>query len=88
MTPTDIDPKVLTQRAAWILEMIGALRDLPLKNKGEFLQNRHNVAAAESFRKQLKEQEAKKLAAEYEEAAVEIRRINQELEGTISDGLN
>jgi uncharacterized protein YutE (UPF0331/DUF86 family) len=49
MTPTDIDPKVLTQRAAWILEMIGALRDLPLKNKGEFLQNRHNVAAAESY---------------------------------------
>jgi len=30
MTPADIDPKVLTQRAAWILEMIGALRDLPL----------------------------------------------------------
>ena len=46
MTPADIDPKVLTQRAAWILEMIGALRDLPLKNKGEFLQNRHTVAAA------------------------------------------
>ena len=29
--------------------MIGALRDLPLKNKGEFLQNRHTVAAAESY---------------------------------------
>ena len=29
--------------------MIGALRDLPLKNKGEFLQNRHIVAAAESY---------------------------------------
>jgi uncharacterized protein YutE (UPF0331/DUF86 family) len=49
MTPTDIDPKVVTQRAAWILEMIGALRDLPLKNKRKFLQNRHNVAAAESY---------------------------------------
>ena len=49
MTPTDIDSKVLTQRAAWILEMLGALRDLPLKNKGEFLQSRHNVAAAESY---------------------------------------
>ena len=49
MTPADIDPKVLTQRAAWVLEMIGALRDLPLKNKGKFLQNRHNVAAAESY---------------------------------------
>ncbi len=49
MTPADIDPKVVTQRAAWILEMIGALRDLPLKNKGVFLQNKHNVAAAESY---------------------------------------
>src|SRR4030042_6923043 len=49
MTPADIDPKVWTQRAAGSLEMIGALRDLPLKNKGEFLQNRHNVAAAESY---------------------------------------
>ena len=49
MTRVDIDPKVVTQRAAWILEMIGALRDLPLKNKGEFVQNRHNFAAAESY---------------------------------------
>jgi uncharacterized protein YutE (UPF0331/DUF86 family) len=49
MTPTNIDSKILTQRGAWILEMIGALRDLPLKNKGEFLQNRHIVAAAESY---------------------------------------
>ena len=49
MTPADIDPKVVMQRAAWILEMIGALRDLPLKNKGKFFQNKHNVAAAESY---------------------------------------
>jgi uncharacterized protein YutE (UPF0331/DUF86 family) len=49
MTPADIDRKVVTQRAAWILEMIGALRDLPLKNRGGFVQNRHNVAAAESY---------------------------------------
>lgn len=49
MTPTNIDSKVLAQRGAWILEMIGALRDLPIKNKGEFLQNRHTVAAAESY---------------------------------------
>jgi len=49
MNPTNIDSKVLAQRGAWILEMIGALRDLPLKNKGEFLQNRHTVAAAKSY---------------------------------------
>jgi len=29
----------------------------------------------------------KGLAAEYEEAAKEIKQINQELEGTLSDGL-
>jgi len=49
MTPADIDPKIITQRAAWVLEMIGALRDLPLKNKKDFLRNRNNVAAAESY---------------------------------------
>ncbi len=49
MTPANIDRKVVTQRAAWIREMMGALDDLPLKNKGKFLQNRHNIAAAESY---------------------------------------
>jgi metal-responsive CopG/Arc/MetJ family transcriptional regulator len=36
----------------------------------------------------LKERKERKLAAEYEEASAEIRRINQELEGVISDGLD
>jgi uncharacterized protein YutE (UPF0331/DUF86 family) len=49
MTPDHIDHKVVTQRAAWIREMMGALADLPLKNKGKFLRNRHNAAAAESY---------------------------------------
>jgi len=49
MTPANIDRKVVTQRAAWIREMMGALGDLPLKNKGKFLQSRHNIAAAESY---------------------------------------
>jgi hypothetical protein len=49
MTPADIDPKIVTQRAAWVLEMIAALRDLPLKTKEDFLRNRNNVAAAESY---------------------------------------
>ena len=49
MTPADIDRKVVTQRAAWIREMMGALGELPLKNKKNFLQNRRNVAAAESY---------------------------------------
>ena len=49
MTPANIDRKVITQRAAWIREMMGALGELPLKNKKNFVQNRHNVAAAESY---------------------------------------
>lgn len=49
MTPANIDRKVVTQRAAWVKEMIDALRDLPPRNKREFLQNRNNVAAAESY---------------------------------------
>ena len=55
-------------------------KKLPPRKRSQFI--------AEAVRKQLREQEAIKLAAEYEEAAAEIRRINQELEGTISDGLN
>jgi len=33
MTPANIDRKVITQRAAWIREMMGALGELPLKTK-------------------------------------------------------
>ena len=36
----------------------------------------------------LRAQRAQRLAAEYEEAAGEIRNINQDLEGTLSDGLD
>jgi uncharacterized protein YutE (UPF0331/DUF86 family) len=44
-----INKKVVTQRALWVLQMIEAIKDLPIENKNEFLQNRHNVAAAESY---------------------------------------
>jgi metal-responsive CopG/Arc/MetJ family transcriptional regulator len=36
----------------------------------------------------LKKKRAKRLAAEYEEASSEIKRINRELEGAIADGLD
>ncbi len=49
MTPANVDRKVITQRAAWIREMMGALGELPLKNKKSFIRNRRNVAAAESY---------------------------------------
>ena len=41
--------------------------------------------AIERSLRQLKEE---KLAAEYKEAAAEIRRINQDLEGTLGDGID
>ena len=42
----------------------------------------------EAIKHTLKEIKEQRLAAEYLEASVDIRRINQELEGVISDGLN
>lgn len=42
----------------------------------------------EAIVRSLKEQRNRRLAAEYEEAAEEIKRVNQEMEGTLSDGLN
>jgi vacuolar-type H+-ATPase subunit D/Vma8 len=36
----------------------------------------------------IKEKRARKLIAEYREAAEEIRRVNQELEGAVNDGLD
>jgi metal-responsive CopG/Arc/MetJ family transcriptional regulator len=42
----------------------------------------------EAIVRSLKEQRNRRLAAEYEEAAAEIKRVNQEMEGTLSDGLD
>jgi metal-responsive CopG/Arc/MetJ family transcriptional regulator len=43
---------------------------------------------SEAIIRSLNELRAKKLAVEYQEAASEIRKINEELEGTIGDGLD
>ena len=42
----------------------------------------------EAIVRSLKEQRDRRLAIEYEEAAAEIKRVNQEMEGTFSDGLD
>ena len=42
----------------------------------------------QAVKRSLKKIKKQRLAAEYEEAAAEIRRVNQELEGTLSDGLD
>jgi metal-responsive CopG/Arc/MetJ family transcriptional regulator len=43
---------------------------------------------AEAIKRLIKERRDLRLASEYQEAAVEIRRINEELEGVIGDGLD
>jgi len=42
----------------------------------------------QAVKRSLEEMRKKRLAAEYEEAAKEMKRINQDLEGTVSDGLD
>lgn len=47
-----------------------------------------NGFIAEAISRLLKEKKAERLEVEYREAAAQIRRVNQELEGTIADGLD
>lgn len=42
----------------------------------------------QAIERSLRELKDQKLAAEYEEAAAEISRINQDLEGAMADGLD
>ena len=49
MTPGKVNLNIVSQRAAWIKEMIEALQDLPIKNKQKFLSNKNTIAAAESY---------------------------------------
>jgi len=53
---------------------------LPPRKRSKFI--------AEALKKQLQDQKAQRLVTEYQEAAAEIRRINRDLEGTLSDGLD
>ena len=54
-------------------------RDIKPRRRSRFI--------AQAVKSYLNELKKKRLAAEYEEAAKEIKRINQELEGALSDGL-
>lgn len=49
MTSGKINDRVVVQRVQWIKQMREAIKDLPIQDKKEFLQNPHNVAAAESY---------------------------------------
>ena len=55
-------------------------RDIEPRKRSRFI--------TQAVKRSLKELKKQRLAAEYEEAAAEIRRVNQELEGAISDGLD
>ena len=54
-------------------------RDIGSRKRSRFI--------AQAVKSSLKELKKKQLAAEYEEAAKEIKQINRELEGALSDGL-
>jgi uncharacterized protein YutE (UPF0331/DUF86 family) len=49
MSPGDIDSKIVAQRAFWISQMMDSLKDLHLEDKKAFLQEKHKIAAAESY---------------------------------------
>jgi metal-responsive CopG/Arc/MetJ family transcriptional regulator len=55
-------------------------RDIETRKRSRFI--------AQAVKKSLKDLKKQRLAAEYKEAAAEIRRVNQELEGVLSDGLD
>jgi len=48
MTPGDISKRVASDRLAWIAEMVGEIRSLPLANREQFFADRRNVWTAES----------------------------------------
>lgn len=55
-------------------------RDIGPRKRSRFI--------TQAVMRSLKEIKKQKLAAEYKEASAEIKRINKELEGVISDGLD
>jgi len=44
-----LQEKVITERVAWIREMLAGIRSLPLASYEEFVSDRRNIAAAESY---------------------------------------
>lgn len=49
MTPTTIRTVVVTERIAWIREMIHSIQSLPVSTYDEFVSDPRNVASAESY---------------------------------------
>jgi len=55
-------------------------RDIEPRKRSRFI--------TQAVKRSLKDLKKQRLTAEYEQAAAEIRRVNQELEGAVSDGLD
>ncbi len=49
MTATGLSEKVVSERVAWIREMVAAIRRVPLDSDEVFFSDARNVAAAESY---------------------------------------
>lgn len=49
MTPSQLRAKVVAERAAWVRQMVAALRALPAATYDEFASDPRNLAAAESY---------------------------------------
>lgn len=49
MTPSRLRGKVITERSAWIRDMLGRIRALPLETFESFVGDSRNVASAESY---------------------------------------
>jgi uncharacterized protein YutE (UPF0331/DUF86 family) len=83
MTASKVKEKVVAAHAAWIREMVAALRALPLDNAVEFHSDRRNIAAAESYLRRaleaLMDLGRHVLAKGYGVAAAEYREIPKRL---------
>lgn len=49
MTPSRISEKVVTERVAWVRQMLQGIRTLPVGRADDFFADARNVAAAESY---------------------------------------
>lgn len=62
--------------------------DVHLELSKEVESRKRSKFISEAIKRLIKERRDQRLASEYQEAAAEIRRINEELEGVIRDGLD
>jgi hypothetical protein len=49
MTPTRIRTSVITERVAWVRQMVDQAKDLPLASLDIFMEDARNAGAAESY---------------------------------------